>query len=351
MKRTQFVKALESVCLAIDANPTDEEMKFVLIDNKTLRTTDGRTRIQVILEESTEITCLASAIDLLTLMKGLSEENVTLKVKDNKLIVKDKKVLGKFMLSELEDSKLLKELSFDVDKWNDVPNDLLLGIKFCQFTAAKDGSEKDILEGVNINGNMVASSDTRRISVYILTESLSGDKDMTIPNSMISILDRFPVESVKQWARKGDTVYFKISDNITIATQLIVSEDYPKVSEYIKDSNEKANISIELPKSLLSSLTKHQVLQKKNFFTDQQTKLTFVDNDLTLSTIVEGQFDLSEKIELEDSCKEDFSFSINPSFLKDILSKTNNLFYGKGLDFVVFKTDNFTHLAMCSSGE
>lgn len=341
MNRKTLVNALETLYPSVSTKPAQEEMGDFRIADNILRASDGLTQTQVTLPESTGLNLRIKADKFFRLLKGLSDDEITITVKGNDLTVKGTKSTAKYVVSHSAD--FLDSLDFDVSEWMEAPKLFTSALKLCLASASRDAS-RGVLTGVMVSKDWLIGSDGYRISRFPV--SLTLDKPVVLSADLVKQISPH-ASKITGWAVKGDVAFFKIGDNAIVAGKLMYG-DYPNVAPFFEET-EKLTGVVELPDTIRSSLKRHldQLGELPSTAQDVIVKLSG-DTVTTISTD-KVTFSLEETAKLEKAVDGSTSFKVHPSVLMEILDKTRAMKFGDEVESVLFEAPineaTFSYLA------
>lgn len=340
MNRKKLVEALDLLYDAVAKTPIKPELACFYFADDRIRSGDLEIAIQVILDEPTGLNCLVPAERFYNLLKSLPDDEIDLILEDTTLSVKTNRVKGKYQV-DLE-SGYLSSLDFDMDSWKDIPEGFIDALSICRFSVAKQAGSYAI-SGVCIRNDSITSTDGYRLSVVKFDEKLCDDEgDLILPMPVVGVVVG-NADKVTTWTAKDESVYFQLGDSITVMSRTIQGK-FPKLEELLKGA-ESERQSIKLPEGLKQALNRQ--ISQMNSMDDYSVTITIEGKVLTVRSKSEyGAYEIEETLDLETDSNEAFSFSFNPHFLLDVMQKTDMMLYSKDSKFVVFRADNFTHLAM-----
>jgi len=338
MKRTELLKALDRLYPAVAGSPITPEMADFRVKADTLRSTDGQMMVQVKLAESTGLDCRIPAKQFYKLLSSLKTEDIELRAEDGRLRIGNKNLKGLYQVAD--EGGLLDNLDFDVEKWTELPEGFLKGIKLCKFAVSRDVSRGPLC-GIHIRGDAFTASDGFRIANFRCGSEMSTGP-IVIPVDVAAQLERYG-EDVNGWAVKKDVVYFRIGEDTIIAGKLLVG-DYPDAAQFIEDSA-KLKDSMVFPEETTNTLRRHLDQQNDIQVLDKEVTISVDGNILTVSSTDGVRYELEETLELEDAVKP-MSFKIHPGALMGILERTRRMWFDDSSRFVVFRDENFTYLTV-----
>lgn len=216
MKVEPLREAISILLPAVDSKGLVQQFSYLYFNKNHVEATDGALLVRAELaEESPEFAVEASVFA--SLLKTVNQKDIDITVEGKKVLLKAKGLKTELALPASEERP---NIDFNIDKWEDVPEDFLSGLQLCRFTACPDQTSA-ALTGVRVEGTDIISTDRWRISLYSMGKSMPS---MTLPVTLIDQLARF-TSDVVGYCIKGSTIYFDVGKAI-IGAQLTPG-DYP----------------------------------------------------------------------------------------------------------------------------
>jgi len=342
--RRQFVEVLEKLSPSLGTNVFMPEFQYFQVEGDHIQTFDG-----VMIADSVSLldTGLACSIPkgVLGLLSSLDTEEVDLAVKDGELQVKTNKLEGKF--SVVTPPKFQPLTSMDTKDMKLVNpklvDDVVAGLGFCRFGVSKDAAAGPLC-GVQINKDTIFSSDRYRVVKW----NLDGNTEITcsVPLKFADLLKKNQDKISKLGCMKNETFIAILDDGTYISTCLLQGQ-YPDLLKYFPDSMNYEQV--EFGSSLPPVVDRHLVLLQDMNPLDRVMIIEIKQGICTLTSKVPEKSNLVEQIDVVMGGDSEIGFSVNPTFLKEILSKCSNFKYfddtqdsNKGL--ILFETDKLQYL-------
>lgn len=330
--RKQLISILQKVKPALSSKNVVEEFSSFIFTGENLITNNDR--ICICYPLKTDFKCSVPANEFYGILSSIKEDGISIEQKENKLVFIAKNTSAELITKELSDTvnEFIQAIGlndFSKDKFKPLPKDFIEAVTACMFTASKDDPQA-FLTCINVDNKEVISSDFYRISMFVLDESMK-DKFL-IPATSIQELIKLEVSG---YFRSDNWIYFLCNDEIVFCSR-ILSDEFPDVKQEFEFESEV----ITLPDDFINMVNNASVLAEGDFEIDKKIEVKIKDGKISCK----GQNELGwieSKIDIQGR-KEDISFSINPVFLLQILSKTKNMKVGEGR--VMFEADNFKHL-------
>ena len=340
MKRKKLVEALTKLFPAVAKNPIVEEEGDFRINGKILRAMDGKTLIQIILDEGTGLDCRVPAAGFFKYIRSIRDEDIELVLDGTDLTLKAGR--KRYKVSVALDGASLDRLDVTEVKWAEVPEGVLEGIRRCRFAVSTD-SDHGALCGVRICGSHVVGANPFRIAAFELKAPATDEASpLVITKELAAQLTRYESE-ITGWARDGDAVFFRIGDSMVVVAKTLTSS-YPDVLKWILDS-EGLQIEAELPTELKTALRRHQEQQSDEALLDQEVVVSFADGTLTVeSEGRDGSYRATDEFDADGAVTDGVRFKVHPGFLADILDDTRTIAIGEEGRHVRFVVDSFTYL-------
>ena len=278
----------------------------------------------------TDFQLFVKAQDLYKLISKLTVEEIALFEKDSKLHVQCKTL--KANLSTIEDSEIKTRIdnvsdSLKKAKWKTLPDNFSDSISLCMFTASKQESE-GTLTCVYVKGKDCISSDNTRVSHAILNSDVDN---LFLKASEIKNLIAI---TPSKYAVTNSWIHFKNKDKCIFSIRNIVG-DYPDYLQFF----DFEGTEVKLPKEIIEGIDITSILSDPS---DPSVKFKITKGFCTLSVNSEaGTITHRSKIDYKDK---DINFTINPNFLKEMMSHSSSIIIGK--DKAKLQTDNFSLLAL-----
>lgn len=275
-----------------------------------------------------QIDSSVDANDFEKLLKTVSNKEVELSVKNNKLYFKAEDGTKGALASILEDkvSKYVDSLELDNIEWKSLSSQVLKGLYLCSFSASKDLTQ-GILTCVFVSENLIASTDQLRISLFELEEEMTP---FLIPARSVGYIVSHPVT---KYAVKNGWVYFGTEDDLILCSR-VLSGDYPDLYPYLEDEGEE----VEFPDDIGATLSAISFMAEGEHDADKMVELNFQKGQIVAKA--EKATGWVEK-PVEWGGELEFTILANPHFIVDVLDKTNQaLLSEKSITFVM---DNFKH--------
>lgn len=253
----------------------------------------------------------ANGTKLLSAIKGLNDDDVTLEVMNGSLFVKQKRSKYKLPMYNHEDFPEFPNVS-NKDKFD--INTMVFGRSLKKiFTSIDTSNPKYELNGALIDVkdgfiNLVGT-DTKRLSIYKLkTATNSNGKNIIIPKKAIAEIQKLFSDKIEIYY--DETVLLAVSENFEFFTKLINGRypDYARVvpSETACSVNISRDKMIEGIKAVSSMC--------------EQMKITIKPDGIVFESINEDNSEARTEIEIQNEVDENIVFGIKNRFLLDFLT-------------------------------
>lgn len=261
----------------------------------------------------------------------VDEIQLTPNLDDNVLMFRAGKAQAGFNLLDGDfpvDVEILDDLI-----WEPLPEDFNIAAKFASMSASDDFI-LPILNCIHITSDgIVEGTNNYRFSQWKLEDKLPIETTLVPYESMLKVLSTHPIEV----AQDDDWVHFRNADGVTASCRPMI-EKFPDLDSV------KAKIigeqKIDFPDTLNYILDKAEIFTAENK-NDKKVTITCKGKYLIVKSKSEKGF-FKERVALKEKVDE-FDFLINPSFLKDILKRSNTCELNE--KFIIFKGDNWIYVA------
>ena len=288
------------------------------------------------IEEEGEAT--ANGAKLLSVIKGLGDENVTLETMNGALFVKQKKLKYKLPMFDAKDFPNFPTIegknSFNV-------NALVLGRSLKKiYTSIDTNNPKYELNGALIDVkdgylNLVGT-DTKRLSVFVLNTNMGEfakkDTKILIPKKAISEIQKLFSDKIEIYY--DENVLLAVSENFEFFTKLINGK-FPNYERVIPT---ETNFKVNLPRDKFVSGVK-----AINAMCEEM-KVTIKPDGIVFESINEDNSEAKAEIEANINVSSNLIFGVKNRFLLDFLNSVEE-------DFFEFDFNNSETAFVLSSGE
>jgi DNA polymerase III sliding clamp (beta) subunit (PCNA family) len=309
----------------------EQSTHFIMTGEEILTYND---QICILYPFKTDFTCSIVAEEFYKILSGISQKEIDLSFKGEKLHIKAEGLDAGLSTDTGEDiMDIVRVLDLDKvkKKKTDLPADFMGAITLCMFSASKNAAANPSLTCLFIEDEWIVSTDGHRISEYKMKSIM--DCSILVPAAAAMELVKF---NVKKYAIGAGWIFFFTSDGIAFCSKLVVGE-FPDYANVMKDFDKT---EIVLPKDIKQMIATSSVLAAGELDQDRQIKIEIEKNKFRCRGQNEqGWVQSEKKFEYKG---DDISFSINPFFLDKILDHTKSMFYGENR--VLFKDKSFKHV-------
>jgi len=337
MKKQELLKALEAVKPGLASREMIEQTtSFAFLNDRVVTFND---EISISYPIDIRITGAVRAEEfysLLSKIKTKKDDEIELIQEENEIRVLGKRITAGVKLQS--DINLpLDEVDEISDKWFLMPEKLLPALKLCAFSASKNMS-RPILTCLYCSKKeeAVYASDSYRISK---AEVPKIKQDITIPATIAQELVKY---DFSYYQVKPNWAHFK-SENGLIFSFRIVDGEFPieNCEQHLKVKGQE----IRFPSEMKEMLIRSEIFAKRESAIDQEININIKGKLMFLSGQNEYGW-IKEKVCIENSVEQEINFTINPTFLRQILSEVTQCIVGEQL--ILFSTETFKHaIALC----
>ncbi|MBO7370749.1 MAG: DNA polymerase III subunit beta [Campylobacter sp.] len=253
----------------------------------------------------------ANGAKLLSAIKGLNDEDVTLEVMNNSLFVKQKRSKYKLPMYNYED---FPEFPTTQNKDKFDINTMIFGRSLKKIFSSIDTSNPkyelngaliDIKDGfINLVG-----TDTKRLSIYKLkTTTNANSKNIIIPKKAIAEIQKLFSDKIEIYY--DETVLLAVSENFEFFTKLINGK-YPDYARVVP-SETAFNVQISRDKMIEGIKAVSSMCE--------QMKITIKNDGILFESINEDNSEAKTEIEVVNDISENIVFGIKNRFLLDFLT-------------------------------
>ncbi len=329
-----LLNELESVRKGLSGKEIlEQSTSFVFQNNKVMAYND---EIAAIANSCLDIEGAVDADSLLKLLNKIKDEKIKVGVDDDELKIKGKK----FNTGIKFDSEVklpMENLNIDLDTdFQELPENFSQLAKLACLTASSS-MNMPLLTCVHIEKDKIESCDNDRITIC----KLDRDTKLNILVPAKNLLE-IVKEKVVGVSLDESWIHFK-TDEDTILSSRIFNEEYVDLESLLpEDEGEKVKFQQEVE----NIINRASVFSTDAITAEKTIYLNIKDGKLEISTQNENGW-YKEKAKVETD--EDFAFSINADFLKDVLKMSNEISIID--DVLMFEDDNAQHLIKLETEE
>jgi len=270
--------------------------------------------------------------ELIKLVEKTKVDEISMELSESSLIFRAGKAKAGFKIIENDfpiDGKM-----FDEIEWKPIPEDFATALRFAAMSASDDYTNP-IINCVHIsNSGEIEGTNNYRLSYWNLNQEMPINETLIPADNILKALTIQPTEISKD----KDWVHFRNIDEVTASCR-VLNETFPNVKHVLSGIVEGTDVVF--PDKINEILDKASVFTTKEDVAKSVT-ITYKKNYLFVESESEAGF-FKERVPMDIELNE-FSFMINPTFLKDVLKRTNkcNLYN----NMLTFKGDNWVYIAM-----
>ena len=327
-----------------DASQITSHILFTTQDSKCIvKATDSEIGLQIVTDNisiEAEGAFTAHGKKLLDIIRILKDDEITLELLDNTLIIKQKN--SKFKLPTFDPNSYP---SFPTI--NDKPQISLDSLSLIQnlkkiSPAIDTNNPKFELNGalINIknNGTDLVGTDTRRLAIATIPSNNSEELSLIVPKKAILEIQKLFLDQIDIFFDETNLII--TNENYYFYTRLINGKfpDYQRI---------------------IPSTTKHQITFPKKEMIDaikmittisQEIKMTLLSDTIIFNSLSADNVEAKTELEFNTGLNDKFELSFNSKYILDFISQTNKNeftieFNEPSLPFIV-KDDNFITIIM-----
>ena len=351
MKIREQKQIIESILINLqpflekkDASQITSHILFTTQDSKcVVKATDSEIGLQIVTDNisiEAEGAFTAHGKKLLDIIRILKDDEITLELLDNTLIIKQKN--SKFKLPTFDPNSYP---SFPTI--NDKPQISLDSLSLIQnlkkiSPAIDTNNPKFELNGalINIknNGTDLVGTDTRRLAITTIPGNNSEELSLIVPKKAILEIQKLFLDQIDIFFDETNLIIR--NENYYFYTRLINGKfpDYQRI---------------------IPATTKHQITLPKKEMIDaikmittisQEIKMTLLSDTIIFNSLSADNVEAKTELELNTGLNDKFELSFNSKYILDFISQTNKNdftieFNEPSLPFIV-KDDNFITIIM-----
>ncbi|SFZ97331.1 DNA polymerase III beta subunit [hydrothermal vent metagenome] len=327
-----------------DASQITSHVLFKAQNDKcVIKATDNEIGLEIVTDNilvDSEGSFTANGKKLLDIIRILKDDEISLEVLDNILIVKQKH--SKFKLPTFDASTFPNFPT--IDEKPQISLDSLSLIKNLKKISPSidTNNPKFELNGalINIKNNStdLVGTDTRRLAITTIETSNEKELSLIVPKKAIMEIQKLFLDKIDIYFDK--TNFIISNENYFFYTRLINGK-YPDYQRIIPTS---VKHSIALPKK--------EMLDAIKMITtiSQEIKMTLLSDTIIFNSLSSDKVEAKTEIEINTGLDEKFELSFNSKYLLDFISQIDNNqfiieFNEPSLPFIV-KDDNFITIIM-----
>jgi len=310
INKTDLQNALERVKPGLSSKETiQQSTSFCFLEGNVVTYNDEISIASPV--ENLNITGAVQATELYQLLKKLKQEEISLEVSENEILITSGKTKAGLIL-QTEIKLPLSEVERK-SEWKILPEGFKEALRFVVSSCSKDMS-KPVLTCVHINAvGFIEGCDNYRVARWML-EGEFPTGTFLIPQS--SVLELLKLEPVKV-ALDGGWVHF-ITEDKTMMSCRVIDDKFPDTSKLLNQSGNE----VSLPDGITEVLDRAGIFAKRDSQLDEDISIILDKGKVRVESKSEtGWF--KEEVPNEIYKGEEVQFDITPSLLKDILKETN----------------------------
>ena len=327
-----------------DASQITSHILFTTEDNKCIvKSTDSEIGLKIVTDNigiEAEGSFTAHGKKLLDIIRILKDDEITLELLDNTLIIKQKH--SKFKLPTFDPTSYPAFPTI-----NDKPQITLDSLSLIQnlkkiSPAIDTNNPKFELNGALINikngATDLVGTDTRRLAIATIPGNNSEELSLIVPKKAILEIQKLFLDQIDIFFDETNLII--TNENYYFYTRLINGKfpDYQRI---------------------IPATTKHQVTLPKKEMIDaikmittisQEIKMTLLSDTIIFNSLSADNVEAKTELELNTGLNDKFELSFNSKYILDFISQTNKNefvieFNEPSLPFIV-KDDNFITIIM-----
>lgn len=321
-----------------------EQLTCFFIDDRFVRSTNGRLFTLIELDEGLGFSCFVPATVFYKTIRSIGDREISLAIEKDRLIISTNRVEAKLALSHPDEATDIdEELISSVDDWTKLPKHFEEGLRLCSYAAAKDYS-LGALAGVYVCNDAMYSTDRFRISRYRFGSSVRNA--FTVPRRLakavcgLGHLERFLFEN--------DKIQFAgpLQMGRGVIGGPICRGEFPDVRPFLERVDDGENFfSVPVPDELREAAERQNILQEDLMELDYETRVTLDNRGVELYATHPRSGEIRDRVPLRAERRIfPASFLVNSAFLADVLKLCDEMFYSTTEPMVAFRTDRFIHL-------
>jgi len=348
MKRSELVKALESVMVGVEKSGNSFMMDFVAFDTDWVRS--FKDEIAVSYPFPVGIQAAIKANEVFKILSKMEEEDVTLEVgkEGNSVEVKDGKTTLTLNALQKESFKNIinraSSLITNDLEWFYLPKEFKKGLGLCTLDVKK-GKSLEKMAGVHIEGNLVISTDSYRVSTFLMDEGVSIP--FTIPTETAKQILGIPVD-LTTISLTPAWVHLSNESGVIFSARLL-SDIYPvdKVKgAFATMKFDPSGDFFTFPEGIDKALERAEIMADvgEDITHLSQVDLSYENGKMVLTGSREIGAIREEIVWNEKHIPEGLRINMVPEYLKRILGITKKFQISPTKKGIILFSDKFQHL-------
>ena len=327
IKKVDLQAALEKVKGGLAQKELIEQSSSFIFMDGSIITYNDEVAVSIPMK-ALDFTCAVPGAELMSILSKVKDAEIEVSIIDNELVLAGAKFTARI--------KIQAEISLPIDtlkpsKWQKTTEEFLAALKMCLFSAGSDMS-KPVLTCLHINNNVVESSDSTRLSRMTLEENINAT--FLLPARAATELCKY---EIKSFALTDGWAHFKLESGAQFSCRTFEGK-FPDFDPILQVENTH---TLRFPPDMDGILERASAALIKD--ATNQVEIYIKDSKVTVTSA-------SEIVRYEEtarmrSSKDDITFRINPTFLRQILADNSTAELAddkvKKLKFV---NGNFEHI-------
>jgi len=311
--REKLLEQIEMVLPGISQREIIEQSSCVIF--KDNRITTYNDEVSCSSKSCLDIECAVPAMPLVSLLRKLPEETLSIEIKEGELFIKGK--------SRRSGIKIEQEILLPIDsvekpkKWKPLPDDFTEAIKLVQECAGKDET-MFILTCVHITPKWIEACNNHQAARYKIKIDIEEPiliRKESLKNIISLNMTEFSI--TKTWA------HFKNPDGLVLSCRKFV-EKYESLGKFFKRTGEP----ITLPKGLKEAADKAQIFSAEDADSNE-VEISIENNKIRIKgNGVSGWFTETKKIKYKGGSQK---FTISPILLSNLVENHNACEIAEGI--------------------
>jgi len=333
MLKSELEKVLLAVKPGLAKRKVDEDSAKFLFTDDYVATCSGN--LFVYYPKGFGVNCLVDSSDMLSTVKAISENEIKMEVKKDKLHISSKTTKAKLnaYIGDNTITKFINKMDVSTLDFEELPKGFKTGFELCSFSYMKTDCTNRFYN-VFCDGDCIFSTDTYRVSIYELPEE---DKSLSfaIPGPQSEVLRDYDIVGyclLENW------LVLETADGAIIGTTLSKAEPFDWEKSF-EDFDEDEASNIRIPKEVKDAVDSISFMTDIDVKKDQVVEVELTEGFLTLRMKKEsGTIEKTVEVKYKG---QDVKFSMVPEFFSQILSHATVAKIGKSS--AIFKSHGFTH--------
>lgn len=329
INRVEALKSLENAMVAVDVNRRLMQSDTFVFYKGNLITFNGEMRTIQTSPFGDEIEGSILAQDLLAVFKKFSDENLLISAGDGELLVSGEKRKAGVKMDQ--DILMPFKTVQRAKEYKPLRPELMDYLVQASLVCSKDESANWEMTHVHADAEFVDATDRHRYFRASLATGL--DKPLLIQAKLVQVLSKFKLVEIDATTTEG-WVHFRTAENFEISLIMNKSGYFKRtmLDNLLVLPDAKY---VQLPENLEEILARAEIMSDKE---NPSVEITLKEGEVSVfSKKAFGWFRETQKV---DYIGPDFSFSINPAFLRGMLKNTKEMLVN---DFLAKVSVDGTH--------